>query len=175
MCLSFKFYADWSKISKAHKNTWDLLFIKYYSNKENGQNVSAMMMKNMQDIERKQISRFLYFLRQATTTLSHSNLWHCILELVGCVSYPLLLKDFPELAAQMRNVIYHLEVIFSICTRFPFMCFLYFSLHNQLLQHRTLKISFVLSQSGLTQSVFLTSHLQDCCFTSLITLLAPVS
>lgn len=100
---------------------------------------------------------------------------HCILELVGCVSYLLLLEDFPELSAQIRNLIYDLEVVFSICTKFAFMCFLYFSLHNQLLQHIMLKISFVLSQPGLTKSGFLTSLLQDCCFTSLITLSATVS
>lgn len=94
-------------------------------------------------------------LRWAPTTLSHSNLWHCILELVGCVFYLLLLKDFSELSAQMRNLIYDLEVVFSTSTKFVFMCFLYFSLHNQLLQHIMLRISFVLSQPRLTQSVFL--------------------
>lgn len=73
-------------------------------------------------------------------------------------NYLLLLKHFPGLPAHMRNLIYDLEVVFSICTKFAFMCFLYFSLHNHLLQHIMLKISFVLSQSGLTQSVFLTSH-----------------
>lgn len=34
VCLSSEFYANWSKISKAH-NTLDLLFVKYYNKKEN--------------------------------------------------------------------------------------------------------------------------------------------
>lgn len=57
VCLSSEFYADWSKISRAHNKILNLLFVKYYNNKENGQNVNAVMMKNMQDIERKEDSR----------------------------------------------------------------------------------------------------------------------